>query len=487
MQKLRAYVEEIVELNSAVALAFWDQRTHMPPQGDEARARVVARLTRLAFDRLIAPELDRLLREAEIESAGLPDRDRHIIAHWRREHDRKRSVPPELFQRHVAACVAAESVWEKAKEKSDFRMFKPLLEEVVMLTQEIAHKIGFTDSPYDALLEEFEPGTTTRKLRTLIGPLVDSLTLLVRACSDEDPPLGLPPGPFPVDAQRTLSHVALKAIGYDFSAGRLDDTTHPFTTGIGPGDVRVTNRYKEDDVLSGLFGALHEGGHALYDQGIPVELSWTGLHGAASFGIHESQSRLWENQIGRSAAFWTYFHPQLVRHLPAFSMTNPQDLVRASTRVAPSLIRTDADEVTYNLHIAIRFELEVGLIEGEISVGELPELWSSTYQRYLGVEPANDAEGVLQDVHWSAGMFGYFPSYLLGNLYASQLMNALERDISDLWDRVRQGELSPILRWLNEHVHRHGAALKPEELIEKATGSPPSAEPFIAYLNQRYK
>ncbi len=487
LPKLRAYVQEMVELESAVALAHWDQRTHMPPLGDQARAPVVARLTRLAFDRLVAPAFGDLLQEAETHHADLTEHDRSLIAHWRREHNRKRAIPPDLFQRHVAACVTAQSAWEKAKEASDFRTFQPRLEEVVTLTQEIAHEIGYTESPYDALLEEYEPGTTTSKLRALIGPLVDALTPLVRECAGSAEPSRLPPGPFSFDTQRALSRTALTSIGYDFSAGRLDDAAHPFTIGIGPKDIRVTNRYKKGDVLSGLFGALHEGGHALYEQSMPEELSWTGLNTAASFGIHESQSRLWENQIGRSAAFWSYFHPHLVQHLPAFATTSPEDLVWASTRVAPSLVRTDADEVTYNLHIAIRFEIEVDLIEGKIAVSDLPELWSNAYRRYLDIEPTRDAEGVLQDVHWSGGMFGYFPSYLLGNLYAAQLMKAVERDIPNLWDYVRQGELARILRWLNEHVHRYGATYRPEALIEKATGSPPSTEPFIAHLNQRYR
>ena len=485
--KLRAYVREIREIESAAALAHWDQRTYMPERGLEARARMVGRLERLAFERLVAPELDRILAEAEASLDEASDVDRALVRHWRREHDRKRAIPPDLHQKFVEACCRAEAIWERARERSDFELFRPHLEQVVELVREIAELLGYEESPYDALLEEYEPGMTSARLRELLEPLRGEIVPFVRRLLAEgSPPPPVPQGPFPIPAQKTLAREALRLIGYDFSAGRLDDSVHPFTIGIGPSDVRVTNRYSEGDPFSGLFGALHEGGHALYDQGLAPGLAWTGLDAGASFGVHESQSRLWENQIGRSLPFWEFFHRHLVERFPAFRGTSPTDVWRMVCRVAPSLIRVEADEVTYNLHIYLRFELEVELLEGRLSVRELPERWNEAVEEYLGVTPPDDAQGVLQDVHWSGGMFGYFPSYMLGNLYAAQIMAAAQRAIPDLWEKVRAGELYPLREWLREEVHARGRLLEPEELLKKVTGEGPSPRPFLTYVKEKY-
>ena len=424
IDRLKEYVREIRELEAAAALAHWDQRTYMPPRGLEARVRVVGRLERLAFECLVSPKLDRLLKEAE---AGLDvgsELDRALVRYWRREHDRKKAIPPDLYQKFVETCSRAEAIWEQAKLRSDFAMFAPHLGEVVELVRKLAELLGYEEHPYDALLEEYEPGMRASRLKEVIEPLRAELVPLLQRLEEGSPPPARPVGPFPIPAQRALARKALELIGYDYSAGRLDDSVHPFTIGLGPGDVRVTNRYSEVDPFSGLFAALHEGGHALYDQGLPPELAWTGLDSGASFGVHESQSRLWENQIGRSLPFWQFFHRHLVEHLPAFEGTGPEEVWRTACEVRPSPVRVEADEVTYNLHIALRFELELELIEGRLSVERLPERWNQAMESYLGIVPPDDARGVLQDVHWSGGMFGYFPSYMLGNLYAAQLMAA---------------------------------------------------------------
>lgn len=485
LQELKDYVREISELYSAIALCAWDQRTHMPEKGAEARSKVLGRLERLAFERVVSDRMGELLAAAEREGAPT-EVDQALLRVWKRDYTRNRAVPPDLYQQFVEATSRAETVWEKAKATSDFALFRPHLAEVVGLVREIAELVGYKESPYDALVDEYEPGMTTAALRVLLGSLRRELVAFLKELSRGTPPHELPAGMFPLDAQRQLCREALGWIGYDFAGGRLDDTVHPFTIEVGTGDVRVTNRYQEDDPFPGLFGALHEGGHALYGQGVDPQLAWTGLAGGASFGIHESQSRFWENQIGRSRAFWRYSHPHLIRHFPALARTKPDAIWRHVNRAQPSLIRVEADEVTYNLHICLRFELEVDLIEGRLTVDELPARWNQAMVDYLGVTPPDDAHGVLQDVHWSGGMFGYFPSYTLGNLYGAQITETAEREIPRFWGKVQAGELAPIREWLREKVHRHGRVYLPDELVRRVTGSGLSAEPFLRYVRTKY-
>lgn len=485
LQDLRDYVREITEIQSAIALCGWDQRTHMPEKGAEARAKVLGRLERLAFERVVSSRMGELLAAAE-RAGATSEIDQALIRVWKRDHTRLRAIPPDLYQKFVETTSRAEAVWEKAKAASDFAMFRPHLAEVVDLVREMAKLIGYKESPYDALLDEYEPGLTVSALRPLLGHLREELVAFLKELSGGNPPGELPAGTFPPEAQRQFCAEALRWIGYDFQAGRLDDSVHPFTVGVGVGDVRVTNRYQEGDPFPALFGALHEGGHALYGQGTDPCLAWTGLSGGASFGIHESQSRFWENQIGRSRAFWRYAHPHLVRFFPALSRTRPDDVWRYVNRARASLIRVEADEVTYNLHICLRFELEVELIEGRLKVDDLPARWNRAMAEYLGVTPPDDRHGVLQDVHWSGGLFGYFPSYTLGNLYAAQITAAAERDIPRFWDKVGAGEFAPIREWLREAVHRHGRVYLPEELLKRVTGCPLSPEPFLGYVQGKY-
>lgn len=487
LAELKNYVAEMVELGAAAALAHWDARTHMPERGVETRAKVVGRLSRLSFERLVSPKFGELLAAAEKELTEENEVEWAMVRQHKRDHERAKAIPPDFYQKFVELCTKAESVWEKAKAEANFALFKPYLSEIVDMVREMARMIGYKEHPYDALLDEYEPGMTTREVGEILGSLREKLVPFVRELQERGtPPPPIPGGKYRIQSQKALCIEALKAIGYDFSAGRLDDSAHPFTIGLGPGDTRVTNRYHEEEPFSALYGALHEGGHALYDQGVPAELFWLGLGGGASYGVHESQSRFWENQIGRSLAFWEFFKPKLSRRFRVFARKTPEEIFRMVNKVEPSLIRVEADEVTYNLHICLRFELEVELIEGKLKVEDLPERWNAAMKKYLGIVPPDDSKGVLQDVHWSGGSFGYFPSYALGNLYAAQFTEALLSDLPDFWDGVRKGNFQPVLSWFREKIHRFGRMYFPAELCQKVTGQKLSPEPFLRYIRAKY-
>ena len=359
---------------------------------------------------------------------------------------------------------------------------------MVEYARRFADYYGYEEHPYNGLLEEYEPGMTVDKLQAISRPLRDRLVPFLKRIQTEGTPPDPTPiqGSFDVDRQRELARRALETITYDFAAGALDDVAHPFTISIASGDVRVTNRYLEDNVTSGLFGALHEGGHALYGQGMPDALYELHLAGGASYGIHESQSRTTENLLGRSLAFWKYFQPSLAELFPQFRNVAPEALYRAVNVVSPSLIRVEADEVTYNLHIMLRAELEMGLIAGDIAVAELPERWNDAMKRYLGVTPPNDSLGVLQDVHWSVGYFGYFPSYMLGNLYASQIASRTRSDLPDLDERIAAGDIGVLIEWLRAHVHVLGGVYQPDDLIRRITGESLDASHFVRYVETKY-
>ncbi len=490
VDELTAYknhLAEMAKLGSALSLLAWDQHTHMPKKGTANRSQVMGKLSKMQFERLISPELGRYLEALRTDDSLSPV-EKASVYRVGKQYDRNKAIPPALVEEFTMAQSEAQSAWVEARSASDFALFRPHLEKMVSYSRTFADYYGYEKHPYDALIEDYEPGMTSEQLRTIIEPLRrDLVPFLRRLQEDGEPPdISVISGSYDVAAQRDLSQRALRMIGYDFEAGALDDVAHPFTITIGPGDVRVTNRYLEDAVLSGLFAALHEGGHALYNQGMGPELYALHLNNGASNGIHESQSRMIENQVGRSRPFWGYFKPTLVDVFPSFSKASTDALYRAANVVSPSLIRVEADEVTYNLHIMLRFELEVGLIEGSIDVGDLPRLWNDAMERYLGVVPDDDAQGVLQDVHWSMGSFGYFPSYMLGNLYAAQLYAKMKQDIPVLDDQILRGEFQSLLSWLRENIHRHGAVMEPVELIETVTGAPLSARHFLDYITSKY-
>lgn len=483
----KAHLHEIGKLSSALALLQWDQRTYLPEKGHEARAETIGKIAKLLFEAQTADKLGRYLERLEAEENLSPE-DRASVRVVARTYRRYKAIPPKLYERFAVARSRSELAWEKAKATSDFGMFLPHLEEMIDFLRRFSEYYGYRENPYDALIEEYEPGMTRREVAAVIAPLRESLVPFLKRLLAE----GIPPetrllrGTFPVNRQRTLSLRALQAIGYDFAAGRLDTTVHPFTSSTGPSDVRVTTRFFKDDLLSGLYSSLHEGGHALYDQGIPPELQWTGLDDGASYGIHESQSRLWENLVGRSRPFFTFFRPILSETFPELARADEESLYRATNRVEPSLIRVEADEVTYNLHIMLRFELEDGLINGRIEASDLPDRWREAMVRYVGVEPTDDAHGVLQDVHWSAGLFGYFPSYMLGNLYAAQLFATIRAEIPDLDRRIGRGDFAALLSWLRERVHRFGRIYEPKDLVKRVTGEDPDPSYFLRYIQAKY-
>jgi len=483
----RNHLQEMNLLSSALSLLTWDQETHMPTRGIAVRSEVTGRFAKRLFELSIAPELGRTI-DALKTNDTLTEAERASVRDVGKQYRRQKAIPPTLIEEHAKTRSQSQAAWAEARRRSDFSVFEPFLVKMVDFARRLADYYGFEEHPYDALIEDYEPGMTVGQLQRIIEPLRERLVpFLARLAADGTPPDGSAiEGTFPVDDQRKLSRKALRLIGYDFDAGALDEVAHPFTTAIAFDDVRVTNRFLEDQVTSGLFSALHEGGHALYNQGMPKELYNLRLDGGSSNGIHESQSRMIENQLGRSRAFWKYFQPVLADAFAAFRDTDPEVLYRAVNVVEPSTIRVEADEVTYNLHIMLRTELETGLIAGEIDVASLPKRWNDAMERYLAVTPPDDSEGVLQDVHWSVGYFGYFPSYMLGNLYASQMMTRIRQDLPDLDAQIASGDVGVLLGWLREHVHQHGAVHRPDDLIQRLTGEPLNADHFMRYIEEKF-
>ena len=481
------HLAELAKLNSAVALLTWDEETHMPKKGLVHRAETIGKLSRMAFELSTADELGRYLEELETRD-DLSEAEAASVRVVGKEYRRLQAVPADLFEAFTIAQSKSQAAWAEAKRANDFASFRPHLEEIVEYVRQFADLFGYEECPYDALLDRYEPGMTSARLRAIIEPLRARLVPFVdRLLRDGTAPdAGVLDGSFPADRQRAMVRTLLAQVGYDFDGGALDDTVHPFTTMIAPGDVRVTNRYLEASPLSGLFGALHEGGHGLYDQGMADGLYALQLTDGASFGFHESQSRLIENQIGRSRPFWTFFRPLFVETFPRLQGVSAESLYRAANVVSRSLIRIEADEVTYNLHIMVRFELESKLLDRSIEVADLPDLWNEAMERTLGVAPPTDADGVLQDVHWSTGLIGYFPSYMLGNLYAAQIMEALRGDIPALDEQVASGDFAPLLGWLRDKIHRHGAIHEPGELIRRVTGSDLGSDAFLAYVTEKF-
>lgn len=487
LEAYRAHVREIGKLQSTLALLYWDQRTYMPPKGHNGRAEVIGQLSKMIFECLTCDELGRYLESLE-ERDDLSLEDRASVRVVGKAYRRHRAIPSDFYEEFSIARSLSESVWEQARASSDFTLFQPHLEKMVDYSQKLAQYYGYEKNPYDALLEEYEPGMTTHELRSLIEPLRKQLVPFIKDLMDH----GTPPEreflerDFSIDRQRELSLRTLELIGYDFSAGRLDTTVHPFTITTGPSDVRVTTRYRKEALLPALFTALHEGGHALYEQGIAPELNWSGLDEGSSSGIHESQSRMLENMVGRSLAFWTFFQPTVANAFPELAGVPAEALYRASNMVKPSLIRVEADEVTYNLHIMLRFELEESLINGKIAVNNLPAVWREAMERYLEVVPEDDARGVLQDVHWAGAMFGYFPSYMLGNLYGAQMFAQVNKEVPDLTERIASGDLAGLVSWLREKVHRFGRIYEPKVLIRNITGEDLNASYFVDYITAKY-
>ncbi|MCA9236812.1 MAG: carboxypeptidase M32 [Planctomycetales bacterium] len=474
-----------------LGLLDWDERTKMPQAAGPHRADQIAFLAGQIHRRQTDPRLGELLGElAATDLAADPHSDAGAnIRLLQRDYDKKTRLPQELVEELSRLSVLGQQVWSAARADDDFPRFLPVLEQTIALKRQEAAALGYDDTPYDALLDEYEPGESTANVARALGGLRDALAPLVEQIvgSQQGPSNEIMLRDFPKDAQEAFGIEAAAAIGFDFAAGRLDDTVHPFCATAGPRDVRLTTRYNERDFGDAFFSILHEAGHGLYEQGLLGEHCGLPIGEATSLGVHESQSRMWENQVGRSRAFWRFMTPKAQQHFPAaLAGVSAEDMYRAVNTVAPSLIRVDADEVTYNLHICIRFDLEKQLIEGDLAARDLPEAWRAAYQRLLGVTPPNDAQGVLQDVHWSGGSFGYFPTYALGNLYAAQFFAQAARDLGDLDEQFARGEFQPLLDWLRTKIHRHGRRYSAAELAQRITGKPLSHDDWLAQNTAKY-
>ncbi len=494
--QLREIDHEICLLNHTGALLNWDQETSMPRKGAEERARQLELLEGLVHDRLTASRTAELLEEAgstEENPLGREEysaEERAFLRAFRREYVRAAKLPKRLVTDFAREVSTAHHVWADARENNDFDSFAPNLERLLQLNKEKAEAIGYEEHPYDALLDEFEPWMTTETVRSVFADLREKLVPLAERIageqrSDNDAFLRQS---FPVEQQERFGRTVLESMGYDFERGRLDVSTHPFTTAVGGDDVRITTRYNPDYFQTSIFGTIHEAGHALYEMGIDPRYKETILGGGTSLGIHESQSRMWENMIGRSTSFWRYFYPQLRSYFPQqLDEVPPSDFIKAINRVQPSLIRIEADEVTYSLHIILRFELEQALISGDLAVRDLPAAWNDGMERLLGIRPDSDKNGVLQDIHWAMGAIGYFPTYALGNLYGAQFYRAMERQIGDVDGYIARGELSVLRGWLRNHIHQHGASKTAGELLRDVTGEELNPGYFTDYLEEKFR
>ena len=483
--RLYSLWSEVRNLGAAQSILGWDQETYMPPKGQAGRGRVLATLAGLHHARLTSAELgeaiDACLEEAEPDSLAYAQ-----AKEAKRIRDRAVKVPAGLAREIAEATSAALAEWQQARKDSDFPRFQRSLQRILDLRRQQAAAIDPSTRPYDVLMDEFEPGATEAELAPLFQGLQDELAPLIQAVSESGREVDESParGRFPAEQQRAFGLMVAARMGFDFDGGRLDETTHPFCTGFGVHDVRITWRYQEDDFRPALFGIMHEAGHGLYEQGLPEDWEGQPLGAAVSLGIHESQSRLWENLVGRSRAFWEWALPHFRESFPGSSGVTVDSLWPALHTVKPSFIRVEADEATYNLHVAARFEVERALIGGSLEVAELPGAWNDAYDRLLGIRPASDADGVLQDIHWAMGMFGYFPTYTLGNLVAAQLFETAQGELGDFSESFRRGEFKELLDWLRARVHRRGSLRTPKELVREVTGRALSPQDFLAYLRR---
>jgi carboxypeptidase Taq len=488
MQDLGEWIGSIEDLRRACSLLQWDQNTKMPPLGATMRAEQLASLERIAHERLTSERTGELLEAAEAELDGIaPDSvQARIVSEARRLYEKDRRVPVELAAARAKAASAGYKSWVAARAADDFEMFAPALELNYQLARDYISCFDGHDDPYDVVLDDFAPGMSTAQAAALLAEMRDELLPLIDALRGHEVDRSSLHVTYPVAGQRQLVDQVLRRMGFEDSSWRLDDTIHPFEESFSINDVRLTTHYSERYFPVALFGAMHECGHGLYEAGIAPELQRTPLGAIRSSAIHESQSRLWENMIGRGHAFSGVLAPAVVECSEGvLAGLQPRQLFRAVNAVRPSTIRIEADETTYGLHIVLRFELERALLAGEIAIADLPEAWNARMRDYLGVEVAGNLEGVLQDVHWSEGLIGYFPTYAIGNLIAGQLWERAHAELADLDEQIARGELQGLREWLREKVHRHGSRYSDTELLQRVVGGPVAVAPFIAYLKAK--
>ncbi|MDX6766224.1 MAG: carboxypeptidase M32 [Candidatus Methylacidiphilales bacterium] len=476
---------ELALLGSTSSLLHWDQETYMPEKANAWRAEQLAHFAGLSHRLWTADEVGGWIADCEASGLSAGSDAAVNVREWRRSYDRATQLPSALVEECSKTEALAHQAWVGARARNDFPAFQPLLTQLVELARRKADLWGYTESRYDALLDAYEPGTTASTIESLFEGLAPRLSRLVAegaAAQDARPAPPLPAGTYPVEAQQALNREVAAALGFDFEAGRIDTTAHPFCTELGPNDCRLTTRYDTDDFTSSLYGIMHETGHGLYDQGLPGEHYGTPCGTAVSLGIHESQSRLWENHIGRSRAFWEHWFARAVHHFPQLKASSPEALWRHVNRIERSFIRVEADEVTYDLHIILRFRIERRLIEGDLEAADVPAFWNESFHQLFGLTVPDDRRGCLQDIHWSMGGFGYFPTYTLGNLNAALLMNAATRDLPRLPAELAAGQYGSLLGWLREKIHQPGMHLRPLELMRAATGQEVTPEAHLAHL-----
>jgi len=488
--ELKKLLNEIADLQAASNVLGWDQQVNMPNGAAEDRGEQIATLERIIHIKATSDELGRLLDELSqiSEQFDNEDDDARLIKVAKRKFDKSTKVPSEFVTEFARVSAVAQSVWEKAKLESNFALFQPYLKKLVDLRRQYAEYFKPWQHVYDPLIDDFEPGMKTADVQEIFGKIKPQQVALIKKI-DEKPAINrdflfLN---FPENDQRTFGYEVITKFGYDWDHGRLDKSAHPFTTSFGLNDVRITTRFNETYMPAAIFGSMHECGHALYELGVDKKFNRTPLGDGASMAIHESQSRMWENMIGRSLPFWKCFYPRLQQLFPSqLGNVDVTHFYQAVNAVESSLIRVEADEATYNLHIMLRLEMEIALMEGSIRVEDAPGAWNEKFAEYLGITPPNDGKGILQDVHWAFGGFGYFPTYALGNLVSAQIWDSMEKDIPAREEQIEKGQFAEILGWLRERVHVHGAKYEPQELVKKITGSPIDPDPYVRYLEKKF-
>lgn len=489
LQELKETIATLADLGGVQAILGWDQQTYMPNGAAEMRGHQTATLGKIAHEMSTSPELGKLLDDLKpyAETLAPESDDARLIKFAARDFEKATRVPADFVVEQAQVVTLANQAWSEARAKSDFSIFYPHLEKIIELTHRY---IGFfppADHPYDILLDNFEPDMKTADVKAIFDALRPQQVALIKAIAGQ-PQVddSFLHQAFDEQKQWDFGVEVITKFGYDWQRGRQDKSTHPFTGGPGVNDVRITTRVAPDFLNTMLFGTMHEAGHAMYEQGAGQNLLRTNLTGGASLAVHESQSRMWENLVGRSYPFWQHFYPRLQEYFPQLRGVSLDTFYKGINKVQPSFIRVEADEATYNLHIMLRLEIEIALIEGKLAIKDLPGFWNAKMQEYLGVTPPNDAQGVLQDIHWSWGLYGYFSTYALGNLVSVQLWEKIQQDIPDLDEQIRRGEFEALLGWLRTNIHVHGRKFMPQELVQRVTGSKIDAAPYLRYLTKKY-
>src|SRR5215216_4643205 len=488
LEQLKERLGEVADLGRAASILGWDQQVNMPPGGSEARGQQLATLSKTAQEKFITDEVGQLLEDLKQEYDSADTDEAALVRVAARDYGKARRVPPAFIAEQALVTSKAFEAWREARSKSDFSIFQPHLEKVVELVQKYISFFPPADHPYDTLLDNYEPGMKTADVKAIFDELRPKQVKLIKAIASskqvKDDFL------FKKYNEKKLNDFGVEVItrfGYDWNRGRQDKAPHPFETTFSVNDVRITTRYEEDNPLAMVFSTMHEAGHAMYEQGVNPAYDRTPISGGTSLAVHESQSRLWENLVGRSLPFWEHFYPVFKKLFPSqLDGVSLKSFYKGINKVQPSLIRVNADEATYNLHVMLRLELEIGMVEGKIAVKDLPELWNTKMQEYLGITPPDDARGVLQDIHWSGGAIGYFSTYALGNLVSVQWWEKINKDLPNLSDQIRKGDFSELLAWLRKNIHQHGQKYEPQTLVEMVTGSKISPEPYIRYLTKKY-